>query len=259
MADVSAKDGSQETLVQLGSLLFSLLLMQIVTGNQLLIWTLFVLFTFVHLFANYHAVTAVTMETFNQSRLHIVVSDWLSRSDRSHVVSVKTANLREPVLYRLRRYFDFNLGCSLAQLLQSNVDVLSIVTLFSDSKYLLMINTNKVCVDIVLGSEVEWRDQLMACYHAEVIDYCFMRSLHRHHNSLVLSDDSLLAIIDAIDRGDMLSVVSQSYKFVAHTFETFCDCLMGAGWKCSPVQLCADEWRAHWHSQGLIIDSKKLF
>ena len=28
-------------------------------------------------------------------------------------------------------------------------------------------------IDIVLGETAEFRDQLMACYHAEVIDYCY--------------------------------------------------------------------------------------
>jgi len=41
-------------------------------------------------------VTAVTMDTFNQSRLHIVISHWLT--SHGHVImSVRAANQREPV------------------------------------------------------------------------------------------------------------------------------------------------------------------
>ena len=63
-----------------------------------LVWLFYILLTFLHLYANYRAVMSVTMETFNQSRLHIVVNDWLGRADRTQVIGVKEANRREPVL-----------------------------------------------------------------------------------------------------------------------------------------------------------------
>ena len=43
-----------------------------------LVWVLFILFTSLHLFANYSAVTSVRMETFNQARLHLVVASSLT-------------------------------------------------------------------------------------------------------------------------------------------------------------------------------------
>ena len=58
------------------------------------VWLLYVCLTAVHLYANYRAVTAVTMDTFNQSRFHIVVSHWLTSRQ---VLSVTQANQREPV------------------------------------------------------------------------------------------------------------------------------------------------------------------
>jgi len=59
------------------------------------VWLLYVSLTLLHLYANYRAVTAVTMDTFNQSRLHIVISHWLTSG--GHVLSVSAANQREPV------------------------------------------------------------------------------------------------------------------------------------------------------------------
>ena len=58
------------------------------------VWLLYACLTAVHLYANYRAVTAVTMDTFNQSRLHIVVRHWLTSRQ---VLSVTQANQREPV------------------------------------------------------------------------------------------------------------------------------------------------------------------
>jgi len=59
-----------------------------------IVWLLYVCLTAVHLYANYRAVTAVTMDTFNQSRLHIVIGHWLTSRQ---VLSVTQANQREPV------------------------------------------------------------------------------------------------------------------------------------------------------------------
>ena len=50
-----------------------------------------------HLFANYRAVACVTMETFNMTRLHIVVQRYL-KGDQ-YVMTVKEANQLERVIF----------------------------------------------------------------------------------------------------------------------------------------------------------------
>ena len=59
------------------------------------VWLVYLCLTVVHLYANYRAVTAVTMDTLNQSRLHAVIHHWLTHRQ---VLSVSEANRREPVL-----------------------------------------------------------------------------------------------------------------------------------------------------------------
>lgn len=61
-----------------------------------LIWSLFLLFTLLHLFANYSAVTSVVMETLNQARLHILVHHYLQTGE---VLSLQEVNYKEPVLW----------------------------------------------------------------------------------------------------------------------------------------------------------------
>lgn len=61
-----------------------------------LIWSLFLLFTLLHLFANYSAVTSVVMETLNQARLHILVHHYLQTG---RVLSLQEVNYKEPVLW----------------------------------------------------------------------------------------------------------------------------------------------------------------
>ena len=78
------------------------------------VWLLYVSLTAVHLYANYRAVTAVTMDTFNQSRLHIVINHWLMTRQ---VLSLRQANQREPVFTGVKRYFTFHVGCSIQRLI----------------------------------------------------------------------------------------------------------------------------------------------
>lgn len=62
-----------------------------------LVWILFIIFTSVHIWANYSAVTNVIMESLNQARLHILVKDFFSR-DHVSLPSIKETNYREPVI-----------------------------------------------------------------------------------------------------------------------------------------------------------------
>ena len=70
-----------------------------------LVWTLFTIFTCVHLWANYSAVTSVIMETLNQARLHILVNDFFSRESVG-LPSIKDTNFREPVIYSKLVWYD---------------------------------------------------------------------------------------------------------------------------------------------------------
>ena len=48
--------------------------------NIRLVWLLFIAFTFLHLYSNYKAVSAVVMETVNLPRLHILVERYMNSS-----------------------------------------------------------------------------------------------------------------------------------------------------------------------------------
>lgn len=72
IADVAAKDGSQETLVNITALFCNMIILPLVSGKSLLVWLLYFLFTIVHLFANYRAVTALQFRTLNQRLLSLI-------------------------------------------------------------------------------------------------------------------------------------------------------------------------------------------
>ena len=61
-----------------------------------LTWTLFFIFTFLHLYANFRAVSSVVMETISLSRLHLLVTEFLSTG---HIMTPQEVGNREPVIF----------------------------------------------------------------------------------------------------------------------------------------------------------------
>uniref|UniRef100_A0A3B3TEQ7 RUS family member 1 n=1 Tax=Paramormyrops kingsleyae TaxID=1676925 RepID=A0A3B3TEQ7_9TELE len=114
MADVSAKDGSQETLVNLAGLLVSLVLIPLVTNNALLTFVLFFSFTVLHLLANYKAVRSIVMETLNEARLSILLHQYLHDG---RILSPSEANSREPVFLEFRRRVPIKFGVKFGDLI----------------------------------------------------------------------------------------------------------------------------------------------
>nr|KAF6488861.1 hypothetical protein HJG59_001712 [Molossus molossus] len=72
MADVSAKDGSQETLVNLAGLLVSLLMLPLVSDCPSFSLGCFFLLTALHIYANYRAVRALVIETFSLINIQVL-------------------------------------------------------------------------------------------------------------------------------------------------------------------------------------------
>ena len=58
-------------------------------------WILFIVFTFLHLYSNYKAVSAVVMETVNLPRFHILVEDYLKST---RILTPKEVGKLDPVI-----------------------------------------------------------------------------------------------------------------------------------------------------------------
>ncbi len=179
LADVSAKDGSQETLVNLSALLCSLLLIQFVSGKPMLVWLLFFVFTGLHLFANYRAVRALRMDTLNLRRFQLVARHYF---ETGRALDVATTNRREPLLFSLTENH-YQLGCSLQELfhLSGGLDCTEFLRLFADNGFLINVarSSGKVNVSISLmeSSGTECSVKLQCLFCAEHFLYSFPGTL----------------------------------------------------------------------------------
>jgi len=114
LADVAAKDGSQETMVNVISLVVSLVLLPQMDGRPVAVWTLFVLFTAVHLYSNYRAVRALKLSTLNQQRFEIALKYYLQQDNTAP--SVSQCNEQENVILPQSLFGRRHFGCQLKSL-----------------------------------------------------------------------------------------------------------------------------------------------
>ncbi|XP_070572784.1 RUS family member 1-like [Ptychodera flava] len=264
MADVSAKDGSQETMVNLLGLLVGLIITPMVAGNPQLMWSLFVMFTMLHLFSNYRAVTCVVMETVNQARLHILVQDYLQDPGGS-AASLQEVNKAEPVILKQHKLFNINLGTQFNKVIHSIHDLQQHLRNRKDCRYLLGVD-KKNTINIVLHQDCSAIEILKSCFQAEIIEFIFrlaksdkavptfrLRDTDTLVNQLVI----LVKTKQVLSEGDSMEMALGSQSVAEKLFPGFVKELEQSGWVTEYNLLGPDEWRATWNLQG--ITDKKLY
>ncbi|TKS92296.1 RUS1 family protein C16orf58 -like protein [Collichthys lucidus] len=229
MADISAKDGSQETLVNLAGLLISLILIPLVTDNPILTLSLFFLFTALHLFANYKAVRSVIMETFNEARLSIVLQQYL-RDKR--ILSPPEANLREPVFMEFRKTVPIKLGVRLQDVVQSPEE-LNLALKNNNMPFLLGVRNGCVCV--CLGPEASVHDEIRAMCQAVWL-------------SRMLTSTS--RELRKKQQQSQWEMVHDTHTLMDKIFNAFLKDVEAAGWDMKRTLLDWDEWRVEWKTKS---------
>ncbi|KAK5578133.1 hypothetical protein RB653_003086 [Dictyostelium firmibasis] len=115
LADVSAKDGSQETAVNLVGMILSVLVSNFITDNTSLIatWLVFLLFTTLHLFCNYRAVSAVQLKSINRYRAYLIYDYFIH--NQGSIPSPAEISKLENILFGIKE-LDIRVGVSLCNI-----------------------------------------------------------------------------------------------------------------------------------------------
>ena len=154
MSDVAAKDGSQETLVNLCSLLLGLVCVPVIVARGLA-WPFWALLAMVHIYANYRAVTSLQFRYLNPWRYDLAIQAFEATGS---VGSVASLNASEPIwpwsiALHCRRYPTLHLGAATSSELPAGA-------VFGDG-YVLLEDERKILLQAE-SSEDCW---LMAYYH----------------------------------------------------------------------------------------------
>ncbi|XP_054849191.1 RUS family member 1 [Eublepharis macularius] len=241
MADVSAKDGSQETLVNLAGLLCSLFLIPLVADNLHLTYSFYGLFTLLHLYANYRAVRAVCMETLNRARLRLVLHHFLRWGK---VPGPALANPKEPLLLGFRQQLKLTLGAPLHTVVSSTADFQKALE-GNSSNYLIFFEQATGTVSVVLHQQAGSVDVIKACSHALVLEAL----LYQDVAAFAVEREPLLALQRRLRKEPCAkdwSTVSEMHQLLDRIFPTFLIGLMTAGWITDRNLLGPEEWRVDW-------------
>jgi len=88
MADLAAKDGSQETVVNLLALCVNLMLLPLVSATPNLPFLLFLILAGLHIYSNYRAVSCLVISTLNLARLNMVLDKYLETGSVGTVLEI---------------------------------------------------------------------------------------------------------------------------------------------------------------------------
>ncbi|XP_026385378.1 protein root UVB sensitive 3-like isoform X2 [Papaver somniferum] len=94
-ADISAKEGSQETLATMTGMILGMLLARVTMGHPVAIWFSFLSLTLFHMYANYRAVCCLSLTTLNCQRSSILLQSFM---ETGKVLSPEKVSSMEHIL-----------------------------------------------------------------------------------------------------------------------------------------------------------------
>lgn len=254
MADICAKDGSQETFTNLVALVCSLILVPLVAGDMTIVWTLYFSFAIFHLYANYRGIRCLKIPLLNLSRYGHAVDQYL-KDLPYHVTNV---NDMESVW--------FFQSCKFAKSIKFGVpmhthsassDVLNNLTsLFSDDTYILSFDMKSKLINISfrqINSNVP-HETLKAALHALIV-YQVLEEINNCNNSkcpsrLNFRVQTLVRFAqNAATDGDKMSeeevtfqLISRSRKLTNEMFPTLLSDFQQNGWDLTRCLIPRGDW-----------------
>ncbi|XP_040452218.1 RUS family member 1 isoform X3 [Falco naumanni] len=261
MADVAAKDSSQETLVNGAGLLLALLLLPLLEGRPWLTGLVVTLLLVTHLGANVGAVGALRLPTLNRPRLRLALGGALrgvARGDGAlahhpiwedggviNVPSPEDVNPREPLLPGFSTRLNLHLGAPLHRLVKSEAEFKKALECGTED-YIIVLRPSQGWVGVGLRQGAPPDTPLRACAQALLLE------------ELLGPDLPLGAPMGAALRPlqrrlrhcppGMVpwGVVAESSRLWRTLGPAFLRGLAAAGWETHRHLLAPDEWQLEW-------------
>jgi len=240
MADVSAKDGSQETLVNLMALLAGFVITPLVSDNQPLVWVLFYVLTALHLFGNYRAVCCVVMETYNLPRLQLSVQHFLQTHQ---VLNPKQIAKFDPVLSRPGLFCSVRPGARLTDVTQSVIGVSARAK--SSPAYMVGFNHRQRVINIAFSVDAQPSDIMRGCFHALLFDVLLKN--HGRGKPVSTAFPDVNEFLESTTNLEMDgNLFLENRKMVDMLYVDFEEQARIQGWDLKVCHLGVDEWRFRW-------------
>lgn len=199
------------------------------------------LFTGLHVFANYKAVKSVNIEVFNLTRLgHLCDNYFQTRT----VLPVAEVNGKENVWFFLHSNLEGRLvmGVSLSTHFSTSNELQALQAIYLDAGYVLTCafkddQRTRVYIRVSLGEKSGTSTFLEAAVHALLID-----QLISYRNTSKLSPQFVVMLKVLEDKRDY-EFLKQTRDYVRQTFAAIVPQMRACGWDLSKHFLIIDDWR----------------
>ncbi|CAI5470178.1 unnamed protein product [Closterium sp. Yama58-4] len=271
-ADISAKEGSQETAATMAGMLAGMLVGQLVAGNVLLLWAVFLSLTAFHIYANYRAVKSLCLTSLNRERAALLLLAY--RGDQTQVLSPTAVSLQERLIPSLpqdshgRAHMlmgHVHLGARLSDLHGKKLDlaVRQAIRRYAKGRYLLVFTSTRSPslqsqspptplpslphVHAIIHRDASNVDVLRAYIHALIA----LQEVWQDARNAI-GPDAGSAGSGALSRlSPVEAAEARAAAWMASEYSQFLDKLSAAHWAINVVQLSPGEWRAEWPQSSL--------
>lgn len=225
-ADISAKEGSQETVATMIGMALGMILARITMGLPLAIWFSFLSLTVFHMYANYRAVGCLALTSLNIERSAILFQHFM---ETGQVLSPEQVSRMEHVLptwitsWSSKKvkllHANVRLGVRVSSLDHQEMKevLLSAVSDYLKAKYLLV--ERKGIIDVIMHKNSTASDVLQSFIHALVMAKLMQKST---------------------------SVYLESQSWMDKHYEVFLQKLSSLGWKTGRLLSPPVIWKANW-------------
>ncbi|KAM6228838.1 RUS family member 1 isoform 1-T1 [Spheniscus humboldti] len=265
MADVAAKDSSQETLVNGAGLLLALLLLPLLEGRPWLTWGVVTLLLGTHLGANLGALRALRLPTLNRPRLRLALGGALrggaggGGATHPHpagkggvVVTVpgpEDVNPREPLLPGFGTRLSLHLGAPLHRLVNSEAEFKKALECGTED-YIIVLRPAQGWVGVGLRRGAPPDTPLRACAQALLLEELLGPDLPPGA-PMGAALRPLQHRLRRCPPGTVpWGVVAESSRLWRTLGPAFLHGLAAAGWETQRHLLAPDEWQLDWAGPG---------
>ena len=258
--DVSAKDGSQETMVTLVGLCIGMWATPRLDDRVALTWCIMLIGSCLHIYCNYRAVRCLQFDTFNERRASIAMECALLESKTTAqqpcVVPTPAEMAQLEPIFSWSVQWPVCIGKQISDLAVSATDAkLLIAAAPKDAKHLIGVQHGKIVVCLRRG--VLENDILLARFQAEILRQILLHSapgpvvatkklcgdlqaiLQQHSAAFARANGSLGAKTLAA----VLPLIARWSQRQFRTWEAQC---LARGWRTDRLQLSDSGWRATW-------------
>ncbi|GAQ84275.1 hypothetical protein KFL_001830030 [Klebsormidium nitens] len=237
-ADISAKEGSQETLATITGMLLGMAVARWTAGHVVLMWTVFLSLTAFHMYANFRAVRSLCLTSISPERAALLLQSFRDSTHESVLEPHELPGLETvlPLPRQLRRSAPISdhvvLGARLSALrLGPCAETLHLLQQRYRGEMYLLLYQDRL-VHVILHRGATPAHILQSYVHALRL----VEALSGGLRGFILEKDE-----SGIDAAELEAAV-----WMTEYYDTFLEKLQSKSWATDKVLLAPREWRASW-------------